>query len=248
MAEQSTPHTDLGGYVLGVLEPEEVTAFEAHLAECPDCRRDLVELAAMPELLVNAAPAVDVPADLMARTFAAIDAAAALPEPAPVPAARRRRRTVELRKAVAAAAAVVVLGAGAAVVRETARPGPATAQVVELTAPGGGAARAVARVRATATGGFIEMDVTGLAPPPPGSFFECWLVAAEGDSVDRPRRISVGTFTVDGGGNARVAWDFTADVAKFSRMGVTVEPADGNPVHTTERVLAGTRPLSSLRS
>lgn len=248
MAEQSTPHTDLGGYVLGVLEPEEIAAFEAHLAECPDCRRDLVELAAMPELLVNAAPPVDVPADLMARTFAAIDAAAALPEPAAPPKAHhRRRRTVELRKVVAAAAAVVILGAGAAVVRETAKPAPGSAQVVELTAPGGGAARALARVRGTATGGVVEMDVEGMAPPPPGSFFELWLVAAEDDSVDRPKRISVGTFNVDELGRARVRWNFTADMAKFPRMGVTVEPDDGNPVHTTDRVLAGTRPLSPTR-
>src|SRR5215210_2438688 len=116
MAEQSTPHTDLGGYVLGVLEPEEVVAFEAHLAACEDCRRDLEDLAAIPHLLEQAAPAVDVPDDLMARTFAAIDAAAEEVVVAPARRGRRGRRMVEVRRAVAAAAAVVTLGAGAAVV------------------------------------------------------------------------------------------------------------------------------------
>jgi hypothetical protein len=142
---------------------------------------------------------------------------------------------------------VLLVGFGTAVVRETTRPAPAVAQVIELTAPAGGTARATATVRATSTGGVIEMEVDGLEPPPPGSFFECWLVAAEGDSVDRPNRVSVGTFTVDADGRASVRWDFTADVAKFPRMGITVEPDDGNPVHTTQRVLAGTRPLTPLR-
>ena len=54
------------------------------------------------------------------------------------------------------------------------------------------------------------------------------------------------TFTVDGNGRATVRWDFTADVVKFPRMGITVEPDDGNPVHTTQRVLAGARPLAPL--
>lgn len=236
MAEQSTPHTDLGGYVLGVLEPEEAAAFEAHLAGCQECRRDLEELGSVPAFLEQAAPAVHVPPGLRDRTFAGIEAAA-----------RPRRRTVELRKVVAAAAAVLLIGFGTAVVRESTRPAPAAAQVVELTAPAGGTARAVATVRSTTTGGVIEMEVEGLAPPPAGSFFECWLVAAEGDSVDRPNRVSVGTFTVDGEGRATVRWDFTADVARFPRMGITVEPDDGNPVHTTQRVLAGTRPLAALR-
>ena len=235
MAEQSTPHTDLGGYVLGVLEPEEAAAFEAHLAGCRECQRDLEELGSVPAFLEQAAPAVDVPSGLRERTFASIEEAAMPP-----------RRTVELRKVVAAAAAVLVIGFGTAVVREATRPAPAAAQVVELTAPAGGTARAVATVRATETGGVIEMEVQGLAPPPAGSFFECWLVAAEGDSVDRPNRVSVGTFTVNGNGRATVRWDFTADVARFPRMGITVEPDDGNPVHTTERVLAGARPLAPL--
>jgi anti-sigma-K factor RskA len=246
MAEETTPHIDLGGYVLGVLQPDEAAAFEAHLAGCPECQRDLEELSPVAGLLEEAAPPVDVPPELRDRTLAAVERAAverAAAEEAP----RRRRHTVELRKLLAAAAAVAVIGAGAAAVRETTKPAPAFAEVVELAAPAGGAARAVARVEATDTGGVIEMEVEGLAPPPPGSFYECWLVAAGGDSVDRPNRVSVGTFSVDESGRANVRWDFTADVEKFPRMGVTLEPDDGNPVHTTERVLAAARPLSPVR-
>lgn len=258
MAENIDPHIDLGGYVLGVLEPEEAAAFEAHLAACGECRREVDEFRDIPALLEQAAPALDVPAHLEERTFSAIERAAEeSPAPATAPAPRgqrrrrrehpRQRRTIELRRVAVVAAAVLVVGAGSVVVRETSRPTPAAAQVIELTAPGGGVARAVARVRATDTGGVIEMDVEGLTPPPPGSFFECWLVAAEGDSIERPRRVSVGTFSVDEDGRATVRWDFSADVATFPRMGITVEPDDGNPVHTTARVLAGTRLLSPIR-
>ena len=251
MPDQHDPHIDLGGYVLGVLDPDETAAFETHLAGCGACQRELGELRSVAALLDDAEPPVDVPEGLEARTFAAIEAAAAAPpvaEPSPRRRARhvaRPHRMIELRKVAAAAAAVVVLGVGSAVVRETTRPTPAVAQVIELTAPGRGTARAVAKVRATETGGVIEMDVEGLDPLPPGSYFECWLVAAEGDSPANPKRVSVGTFTVDKSGHASVRWDFKADVAKFPRMGITVEPDDGNPVQTTERVLGATRLLSA---
>ncbi|MGH9276771.1 MAG: anti-sigma factor [Acidimicrobiales bacterium] len=249
MVDRTGPHVDLGGYVLGVLTPEEASAFEAHMDGCEQCRRELSELQHLPDLLDQATPHVDPPADLEERTFAAIeraagaeagDAPAAVAPPVPRPRARPlRHRTVELRKVFAIAAAVLLLGFGVAVVRDASRPAPAAAQVIELTAPGNGPARAVARIRATATGGVIDMDVEGLTPPPPGTFFECWLVAADGDTPDHPRRISVGTFGVDESGRASVHWDFKADVARFPRIGVTLEADDGNPVQTTDRVLAG---------
>jgi Putative zinc-finger len=41
----------LGAYVLGALEPAEVAALEAHLAECESCRREYDELNTLPPLL-----------------------------------------------------------------------------------------------------------------------------------------------------------------------------------------------------
>ncbi len=232
MAEHEHAQPDVAGYVLGVLEPDEAAAFAAHIEGCRACRDEVADLAGAGELLARAAPAVDVPAGLEARTFAAIAAADYGPTPA------RRRRWDGARRLVAAAAAVVLVGVGITVVRQATEPEAAVAQVIELEAPGGGPASAVAHVRRTPTGGVIEMEVEGLAPPPPGSVFECWLVAASGDSIDRPNRVSVGTFTVDQDGRATVRWDFSADTTRFPRMGVTIEPDDGNPVHTSQRVLA----------
>jgi hypothetical protein len=42
---------DLGGYVLGALEPAERASVDAHLSGCPECREELSRLAPLPGLL-----------------------------------------------------------------------------------------------------------------------------------------------------------------------------------------------------
>ena len=255
------PHADLGGYVLGVLEPTEAAAFEQHLTECDACRAEVEDFSGLAALLEQAAPRVDPPSHLEDRTCAAIERAAEEDEEATVPARapstaptavpsleaqrRRRHRTIELRKVLAIAASVVVIGAGVAVLRTATAPKAAVAEVIELEAPAGKTGSAVAKVRKTATGGTIEMAVHGLPQPPAGAFYECWLVSGNGDTPAAPNRVSVGTFTVDANGDANVRWDFRADTGKFPRMGITLEPGDGNPAHTTDRVLGAKKLLGA---
>ncbi len=93
----------LGVLVLGVIDPEERPAVEAHLTGCERCAAELAELAVLPGLLHRVDPA---------------DAAAGLPSPPPrfservVAAARARSRARRLRlAAVGAAAAAVVVAA-----------------------------------------------------------------------------------------------------------------------------------------
>jgi hypothetical protein len=51
------PHTvSLGVYLLGALEPAERYEFEAHLATCDTCRRELVRLSPLPGLLNQISP------------------------------------------------------------------------------------------------------------------------------------------------------------------------------------------------
>ena len=94
----------LGVLVLGVIDPEERPAVEAHLAGCERCAAELAELAVLPGLLHRVASA---------------DAAAGLPSPPPrfservVAAARARARRQRLRLAAVGAAAAVVVAAAA---------------------------------------------------------------------------------------------------------------------------------------
>ena len=42
---------NLGAYTMGLLDPAEARAVRSHLADCPDCRRQLDELAEVKDLL-----------------------------------------------------------------------------------------------------------------------------------------------------------------------------------------------------
>lgn len=99
-------HTQLGAYVLGALEPDEVRAVDEHLAGCAEARKELAELEEMKEFLGEVPPEAFLdgpPADgdlLLQRTLREVRAAA--------PAAPPKRRRPWL---LVAAAVVVVAGA-----------------------------------------------------------------------------------------------------------------------------------------
>jgi len=141
----------LGAYLLGALDPQERVAMEAHIRGCPQCTRELLELAPLPGLLrhtpfeelpqsAEAAeslsrvreqppllpdpPAEPVPA---AATVPAPAAATAGPTAGPTAAAAESRGPFGSRRgrlAVAAAALAAVV-AGSVVYAEVDRPRPA---------------------------------------------------------------------------------------------------------------------------
>jgi anti-sigma-K factor RskA len=223
------PHPDLGGYVLGALEPAERADFEEHLAGCERCQAEVAELRGLPALLEQAAPPVEVPPSLRERTFAAVERAAAQQ--------RRRRR---LRLALTAVAACLVLVVAFVGGYTLSRVGPFAdrGRVIEfaLAAPDGGPARATAKVRQVGDGLAITMEVSGLAPNPPGSVYECWYVGP-GDSLARPNRVSAGTFTVGADGRASLRLHSAADLQRYPAMGVTLERDRGNPARRGYKVL-----------
>lgn len=51
------PHILLGAYVLGGLDADERRQFEHHLRQCPQCRREAADYAALPPLLAKVDPA-----------------------------------------------------------------------------------------------------------------------------------------------------------------------------------------------
>ena len=217
------PHPDLAGYVLGALDPGETAAFEQHLAGCDACRAEVDELQGLPELIDRAAPPIEVPPGLRERTFAAVEQAAGA------------RRRAPLLRLVAVAAALVVALLGGVVVSQL---GGGGGQVIELAlaAQPGVSGRATAELRRVDDGVAIDMEVSGLAPNPPGSVYECWFVGP-GDTLEQPNRVSAGTFTIGASGRASLRMHSAADLRRFPVMGVTLETDGGRPERTGEKIL-----------
>jgi anti-sigma-K factor RskA len=137
MTDNESVHALTGAYVLDALEPGELTAFQAHLLVCPDCREEVRSLRAA-TLRIPAVSAIEPPPELRASVLDAIAGVRPLPPlpeqsdgqpdlgveestrvggPRPVDlAAERERRDAQGRRlarwrAVAAAAVVVALTA-----------------------------------------------------------------------------------------------------------------------------------------
>jgi len=219
------PHPDLAGYVLGALDPGETAAFEQHLAGCDACRAEVDDLQGLPELMDRAAPPIEVPPGLRERTFAAVERAAA----------GNGRRGPLLRLAAVAAALVVAL-LGGVVVSQSRGGGRGEVLELALAAQQGQTGRATAELRRVDDGVAIDMEVSGMAPNPPGSVYECWFVG-QGDTLEQPNRVSAGTFTIGASGRASLRMHSAADLRRFPVMGVTLETDGGRPERTGEKIL-----------
>ena len=174
----SDEHIDVGAYALGLLEDEDSTAFEAHLAHCPSCHAELAEFSPMKALLTGLEPveAFDHTAergvvDLLSRRAVA------------------SRRRVRWTVAVGAAACVAALGGGLAAGFAVApsNPPPGTAvlagQLHAATNPQTGVTGTVGLVT-KAWGTYVTLDLADVHGP-----LECELIAV---SKTGERRVVTG--------------------------------------------------------
>ncbi|MGW0517075.1 anti-sigma factor family protein [Crossiella sp. NPDC003009] len=93
-------HTDVGAYVLGVLDAHEAEAFEAHLLGCELCQAELKSLSALPDLLDELREPPSAPAPVEVEMPRLLDEVAA----------RRRRRKIVTWVAAAAATIAIIAG------------------------------------------------------------------------------------------------------------------------------------------
>ncbi len=140
----------------------------------------------------------------------------------------RRRRTGVLL----AAAAVVTLIAGFLV---TGALGSSGSPDLELAGtPLAARAHAVVELADTPSGAELELDVTGLAPAPPGTYYEGWVTGRRG-------WVSIGTFHLRRGAEDVVLWSGVS-FADYPRVVVTIQNEGGGAKSSGRIVLQGDVP------
>jgi len=241
-------HLLTGAYVLHALDPDERAAFEAHLADCADCRAEVRGLA---ETAARMASAETVVPRRELRDAVLAEVARTPQEPAHDELADRRRVRAPARSgtsgrrtawlAVAAAVvAVVALVLGGLLVQARSQRSDLAAQqqqvaavltaddarTVSGTVAGGGRA-AVVVSDSQGAAAFVGTD---LAPPPAGHTYQLWYITSGGAAT------SAGTFDPSTDGGAAVRLQGSPDGA--ATVGLTVEPAGGSTQPTTKPVLA----------
>jgi anti-sigma-K factor RskA len=245
---QPDVHAMTGAYALDALEEFERRQFERHLAECPECTREVDELRATAVRLAVAA-AEQPPDRLRGQVMAEIAETGQLAPPLPVaqvPARRRSRVgdwTIRLT-AVAATAAAAVLAV--VVVRADQARDAAQAQLAQLQGQYAQVTQLAAApdaVGASGTGvagghAFVVVSqsqdegvllVSDLPAVPAGRTYQAWLIGA-----GNPRSIGLvqpDTRTVEFG-----------DLGSSSKVGLTIEPAGGSPQPTTKPVVVVNMP------
>jgi anti-sigma factor RsiW len=209
---------DVGAYLLGALEPAEQSAFEGHLASCPECRAELEQLRVAADALPRSVEPFAPPPSLKRSLMQAV---------------REDVRTE--RRSLLARLGIDRLFAG--IRPQVALAGVAVLLVVAVLvgtqlSGGSGGNRVVAGVvdrsrvpDATATitlpkdkNGPAQLRVTGMPAPKPGQVYEIWL--KRGDQV-QPGPL----FSTDRSGNGAGA--IPDDLQGVSTVLVTREPTGG---------------------
>lgn len=258
VAELPTDHTDLGAYALGALEPPEQARFEEHLGGCAECQVELSKFRSLDGLVAHAAPPFGMPADLEAKTLAAVahataaEAAAgadgALPagEPlAPEPAARRERAAEPRRRRLFTLPRLGLAFAGVAAIAAALFVGTRLGNEelagefelrAALSAPNGTRTLATATISDIGIGRRVSFRTDELPILPKKEFYELWFVGP-GDAPGDLNRISAGTFHPDEQGRTYVELKAAVDPKSYPTLEVTAEPGDGDPLPSGKVVL-----------
>jgi anti-sigma-K factor RskA len=229
---------DAGSYVLRALPDDEHERFEAHLATCADCRREVADLQGAADTLPLATVQVDPPPELRdrimtivrseAELLSAADARAGEPaEAAAARAPRRRRWSLSLRPLPAAMAATALVAAGVigGIVLTGGNDTKTVTGTVQIaSAP---AARASLQLSDEAT----KLQVRRMPPPPAGKVYQVWLKRPNQDPAP-----TTALFRTDPSGSADVEIQ-RGRLKGVDQVLVTAEPDGGSMKPTSAPVI-----------
>jgi anti-sigma-K factor RskA len=224
---------DVGSYVLRALPDDEHERFEAHLATCAECRRDVAELQVAADTLPLAAAQVGPPPELRDRIMAVVRSEAELLTAAESPAAaaatppqrRERRRWWALRPLPAVGLATAVLAL--AVVAGVLVVGGDDTQTVQAKVTL--AATPDARASLEVKGSEGKLTVRNFPPAGGDRVYEAWRMR-------NGKPVPAGLFRVGDNGGATLAIE--EPLKSGDQVLVTVEPGGGSAEPTSTPILA----------
>jgi len=220
-----------GAYALGAVTEDEARAVADHLVGC-SAHPELVDLQSTVLALAYSAPDIDPPPELRARISEAIRSEPREFAPAPreiIPPPRRLFGGWSLPRlaGLGFAAALVLLVVGLAANMQFSGGSGTSSQVVQLQDPSGS-------VNGTITVYTEEdlavLEASGLQPLDEGKTYQMWAL-----SDDAPVGIAVFEPSPDG----TISTSIEADLSGVDLIAVTVEPAGGSAMPTTDPVLTG---------
>jgi anti-sigma-K factor RskA len=226
-------HDLTAAYALDALDADETKTYEAHLAQCEQCREELTSLTASATALAWAVDAPPPPAALRKRILAAATAERATVVPLPI----RRPWLVRTTSAVAAVAACAAVGLGIWATslshsvnhERTARAADAGALAIlsdpnaqRIPLDGGNGVVAVGR------DGEGVLVVHRLAAAPSGKTYEAWVIPPGGKPV------AAGLFK---GGDGTTVVRLQRSVTRGSTVAATIERAGGVDAPTQSPVM-----------
>ena len=232
-------HELTAGYALDALDPEERSAYEAHLPGCEHCQRELASFWETTEALAVAASGPEPSPALRERILADVRAE---PLQNVVPFEPRRRRLAPVLGAVAAVAAVVALALGLWASDLSSQLAETRAALARKQAAAEVLADPDARSVALTEGdGRLVVDpdgqavlvVDGLGPAPKGKTYALWVVSHGEDPVP------AGLFP---GRDGREITPIEGTVESGQVVLVTIEDAGGVDAPTSEPII-GTMPV-----
>ena len=243
-------HPDVAGWVLSALDRDDALAFMQHLQSCEECRSAVDDLRPVARAVTRAAPALEPPADLGARTIAAVQQAAlADRRPAETPTKATRRwhwhwhwhwhwgvRLVSLASALAGAA--VALAAVVVVPLLQTAPAITAAAAVHIplhSTSGDKAVYGLATARQTPGGSWhVTLSVHGLKNLGPDRVYGCWYT-----SPGSHRWVNAGSFVMEHSGSETFPMTSGADPHQFNTMKIIAEHL-GDPGPSGKVILSGT--------
>ncbi len=228
----------LPGFALGILDDQEVESVLEHLAVCDGCRLELSSYQDVTRSLGLAAPIVEPPASLKQKVLNSIPmVSGTLPE-------KQNRPTVPARgsflttflfswRSLVALLVLVLFSSNALILRQTLQLRSAQTNFTLVKMAGAGSEASATGVLVVSPDGKDgTLVVSGLKPLDTAHEYQLWL-------VKNNQRTSGGVFKVSDDGYGSL-WIYSDQpLNSYSQFGVTVEPLNGSPGPTGEKVLGG---------